>query len=69
MNVAQAAPGARVIFRTAANERLLPGKVPDAILSGWTYDAERSRTLDASDRSSIYGAFHLYVRNAETASA
>ena len=64
-----AAPGARVIFRTAANERLLPGKVPDAILSGWTYDAERSRTLDARDRSSIYGAFHLYVRNAEPASA
>ena len=64
-----AAPGARVIFRTAANERLLPGKVPDAILAGWTYHAERSQSLDANDRSSIYGAFHLYTRNAGTAPA
>jgi S-adenosylmethionine-diacylglycerol 3-amino-3-carboxypropyl transferase len=58
-----AAPGARVIFRTAADERLLPGKVPSEILSGWTYHAERSKELDAKDRSSIYGAFHLYTRN------
>lgn len=64
-----ASPGARVIFRTAANERLLPGKVPDDILAGWTYHAERSRELDARDRSSIYGAFHLYTRNAGTVPA
>jgi len=61
-----AAPGARVIFRTAADERLLPGKVPEDILSGWTYHAARSVELNARDRSSIYGAFHLYTRN-ETA--
>jgi len=59
-----AAPGARVIFRTAANERLLPGKIPAEILSGWDYHAALSKALDARDRSSIYGAFHLYTRNA-----
>ena len=59
-----AAPGARVIFRTAADERLLPGKVPDEILSSWTYHARRSKELDARDRSSIYGAFHLYTYDA-----
>ncbi len=55
-----ARPGARVIFRTAADERLLPGRVPHAILSQWTYEADRSRALHKRDRSSIYGAFHLY---------
>lgn len=59
-----AAPGARVIFRTAADERLLPGKIPQDILSGWTYHEARSRDLNARDRSSIYGGFHLYTRAA-----
>jgi S-adenosylmethionine-diacylglycerol 3-amino-3-carboxypropyl transferase len=57
-----ARPGARVIFRTAADERLLPGRVPEDILSRFTFEAERARELGARDRSSIYGAFHLYVR-------
>ncbi|WP_131118303.1 DUF3419 family protein [Lichenihabitans psoromatis] len=56
-----AKPGARVIFRTAADERCLPGRVPAPILNAWTYDEERSRSLGARDRSSIYGAFHLYT--------
>lgn len=56
-----ARPVARVIFRTAADERLLPGRVPAAILDQWTYDEARSRELGAQDRSSIYGGFHLYV--------
>jgi len=55
-----ARPGARVIFRTAADERLLPGRVPADILDAWEYQAERSRELGRRDRSSIYGAFHLY---------
>ena len=59
-----AASGARVIFRTAADERLLPGRIPAAILSGWTYDERRSRDMGAHDRSSIYGGFHLYVKDA-----
>lgn len=57
-----AADDARVIFRTAADERLLPGRVPAGILSGWTYAAEKSADMHARDRSSIYGAFHLYER-------
>jgi len=57
-----ARPGARVIFRTAADERLLPGRVPSDILANFRYEAERSKELGAQDRSSIYGGFHLYVR-------
>ena len=57
-----ARPGARVIFRTAADERLLPGRVPSEILDDFAYEEARSRDLSARDRSSIYGAFHLWVR-------
>jgi S-adenosylmethionine-diacylglycerol 3-amino-3-carboxypropyl transferase len=53
--------GARVIFRTAADERLLPGRVPDAVLGAWEYQDRLSRELARRDRSSIYGAFHLYT--------
>ncbi len=56
-----ARPGARVIFRTAADERLLPGRVPEATLAAFRYDADLCRTLGDQDRSSIYGAFHLYT--------
>jgi S-adenosylmethionine-diacylglycerol 3-amino-3-carboxypropyl transferase len=56
-----ARPSARVIFRTAADERLLPGRAPADLLGRWTYEEERSRELGRQDRSSIYGAFHLYV--------
>jgi S-adenosylmethionine-diacylglycerol 3-amino-3-carboxypropyl transferase len=56
-----ARPGARVIFRTAADERLLPGRVPEGLLSRWTYESEQSREFGRQDRSSIYGAFHLYT--------
>jgi S-adenosylmethionine-diacylglycerol 3-amino-3-carboxypropyl transferase len=53
--------GARVIFRTAGEETILPGRIPDPILARFTYDRDRCRTLSAKDRSSIYGGFHLYV--------
>jgi S-adenosylmethionine-diacylglycerol 3-amino-3-carboxypropyl transferase len=56
-----AKPGARVIFRTAADERLLPGRVSADTLEAWRYEERRSRALGAQDRSSIYGAFHLYT--------
>lgn len=56
-----ARPGARVIFRTAGEETILPGRVPDEILSRFTYDREACRALSAKDRSSIYGGFHRYV--------
>ncbi len=55
-----ARPGARVIFRTAANEKLLPGRVSDNILRHWGRKDARSDILQARDRSAIYGAFHLY---------
>ena len=52
--------GARVIFRTAADERLLPGRIPADLLAAWTYDVAECRDLCRRDRSSIYGGFHLY---------
>ncbi len=55
-----AAPGARVIFRTAAEPTILPGRIDDALLDRWDYREELSRALHARDRSSIYGGFHLY---------
>ena len=62
-----ACPGARVIFRTAADERLLPGRVPASILAGWNYDAAECRAFNLADRSSIYGGFHLYRLAEQTA--
>ena len=56
-----ARPGARVIFRTAGDERLLPGRVPDEILAASATRPSASRELDARDRSSIYGGFHLWI--------
>jgi S-adenosylmethionine-diacylglycerol 3-amino-3-carboxypropyl transferase len=56
-----AKPGARVIFRTAAEPTLLPGRVDDIVLDQWNYEADQSRELTRRDRSAIYGGFHLYV--------
>jgi S-adenosylmethionine-diacylglycerol 3-amino-3-carboxypropyl transferase len=52
---------ARVIFRTAAEPSLLPGRVEDELLSRWHYDAGRSKELGTRDRSAVYGGFHLYI--------
>ncbi len=57
-----ARPGARVIFRTAGAETILPGRVLSTTLTNWTYQAERSAELFATDRSAIYGGFHLYTK-------
>lgn len=59
-----AKPGGRVVFRTAAPHTLLPGRIADGLLSRWTYLHRESLALGQQDRSSIYGGFHLYVRNA-----
>ncbi|HEX7775374.1 MAG TPA: DUF3419 family protein [Parvibaculum sp.] len=56
-----ARPGARVIFRTAAEPSLLPGRLAPDILFRWRYHEEASRGWTARDRSSIYGGFHLYT--------
>lgn len=55
-----ARPGARVLFRTAAEETLLPGRVPADILDRWDYSADEARELIRQDRSAIYGGLHLY---------
>jgi S-adenosylmethionine-diacylglycerol 3-amino-3-carboxypropyl transferase len=58
-----AAPGARVIFRTAGQNTILPGRVANDTLENWIYLADVSQTLNAEDRSSIYGGFHVYQLN------
>lgn len=55
-----AKPNARVLFRTAAEPSLLPGRVPDELLGQWRYHAEESLGYTRDDRSSIYGGVHLY---------
>lgn len=57
-----ARPGARVLFRTAAEPSLLPGRLAPDLLDRWTYREALSADLTARDRSSIYGGVHLYER-------
>lgn len=56
--------GAVVIFRTAAEASILPGRVSAALLDQWHYDAEASAKLGVEDRSAIYGGFHIYRKKA-----
>lgn len=56
-----AKPGARVLFRTAAEPSLLPGRVTDDMLARWDYCESESQDLTLRDRSSIYGGVHLYI--------
>ncbi len=56
-----ARPGARVLFRTAAEPTLLPGRLRQDVLDCWEYRAESSLDFTARDRSAIYGGVHLYV--------
>ena len=55
-----ARPGARVLFRTAAEPSLLAGTLAPALLDRWTYHAEASADYTRRDRSAIYGGVHLY---------
>jgi len=64
-----ARPGARVIFRTAGEDTILPGHVPDEILAKFIYDEAACREMTKRDRSSIYGGFHLYVYKAAETTA
>ena len=59
-----AAPGARVIFRTAAEKSVIEGRLSQALRERWTYLAERSAELNLRDRSAIYGGFHIYEKTA-----
>ncbi|HKT76711.1 MAG TPA: DUF3419 family protein [Sphingobium sp.] len=60
-----ARPGARVLFRTAGEPSILPGRVEDDLLARWDYRAEASLDYTARDRSAIYGGVHLYVLKGE----
>jgi len=57
-----ARPDARVLFRTAAEPSLLPGRLPEDLLARWHYHDDESRGFTRADRSSIYGGVHLYSR-------
>jgi S-adenosylmethionine-diacylglycerol 3-amino-3-carboxypropyl transferase len=57
-----AAPGARVIFRTAAAASPLEDKLRANIIGEWDYLADTSASLLAEDRSAIYGGFHVYSK-------
>ncbi len=59
--VRTARPGARVIFRTAGEETILPGRLPSTILDRFSYDPAQGRAWTDRDRSSIYGGFHCYT--------
>lgn len=59
-----AADDAVVIFRTAAEESILEGRLSLALLDQWHYDAEKSQELNLKDRSAIYGGFHIYRKAA-----
>ena len=56
-----ARPGARVLFRTAAEPTLLPGRLPDDLLRRWDYREDASLDYTRGARSAIYGGVHLYV--------
>lgn len=58
------AKDARVIFRTAGPDSILPKKLSPALLEPWHYLEQESKAFHAQDRSSIYGGFHVYVRKA-----
>lgn len=59
-----AAPGARIVFRTAGNASIVDGKIPEALLERWEYKAGESAAHCRRDRSAIYGGFHLYIKRA-----
>jgi S-adenosylmethionine-diacylglycerol 3-amino-3-carboxypropyl transferase len=53
---------ARVIFRTAGERSILPGRVNEEQLGHWRYLETLSAELTKQDRSAIYGGFHVYER-------
>lgn len=57
-----AKPGARVLYRTAAAPDVVAGHVPATILDQWEYaDAAKRDDWTRRDRSSVYGATHLWT--------
>jgi S-adenosylmethionine-diacylglycerol 3-amino-3-carboxypropyl transferase len=58
-----AAPGARVIFRTAGEKSPVESALSTSTRGLYDYREDRSRELHLQDRSAIYGMFHLYERS------
>jgi S-adenosylmethionine-diacylglycerol 3-amino-3-carboxypropyl transferase len=56
--------GARVLFRTAGERSILPGRLSPSLLDQWHYDERASEEATRTDRSAIYGGVHIYVRAA-----
>jgi S-adenosylmethionine-diacylglycerol 3-amino-3-carboxypropyl transferase len=57
-----AAPGAKVIFRTAGIQSPLEDNLPKSIQAKWKTDQEQNQRYHATDKSAIYGGFHLYQK-------
>jgi S-adenosylmethionine-diacylglycerol 3-amino-3-carboxypropyl transferase len=57
-----ARPGARVLYRTAAVPDVVRGHIPDAIMDQWEYeDQAKLDDWTRRDRSSVYGATHVWT--------
>ena len=57
-----AKPGARVLYRTAAVPDVVAGHIPDDLLGKWDYASQELRDdWTKRDRSSVYGATHLWT--------
>ncbi len=55
-----ARPGARVLFRTADKESLLPGRLDEELLGRFAYLKDVSLELTKEDRAAVYGGVHVY---------
>ncbi len=54
--------GTRIIFRTAAEESVLKGRLPKELEEKFYYEEQKSKEYITKDRSAIYGGMHLYVK-------
>jgi len=54
--------GARIIFRTAAEKSIVKDRLRPETDRQWVYLQERSDSLNKTDRSAIYGGFHIYEK-------
>jgi S-adenosylmethionine-diacylglycerol 3-amino-3-carboxypropyl transferase len=59
----KAESGSRIIFRTAGASSSVETSLPEELRSRFVYEKELSENLFKQDRSSIYGGFHLYLKN------
>lgn len=57
-----ARPGARVVFRTGAEDSPVEAVLPAAERVRWHYDPAAARAMVERDRAAIYGGFHVYER-------